>query len=156
MHTDKTSSRISHEYTRMHTKRNGLARFIRFIRVHPRAFVAKSLVFSSVALLSSCGRYANFTLPPTAGGDTSLVFRFLPQAAPVIPRGEFHDALPLTSQGFSSVVASKCAGYCRDAPAWPSARRTRPATARILPGEARQIAAADTAAPPSEIQKACV
>src|SRR4051794_7647057 len=70
--------------------------------------------------------------------------------------GEFHAALPLTPQGISSVVGSKSAGYCRDAPAWPSARRTRPATARILPGEARQIAAADTAAPPSEIQKAGV
>src|SRR4051794_23013851 len=57
------------------------------------AVLIRVYLCSSVALISSCGRYANFTLPPTPGGDTSLVFRFLPEPAPVIPRGEFKDAL---------------------------------------------------------------
>ena len=55
------------------------------IRVH--------LCLSAALLLSSCGRYATFTLPPLPGGDTSLTFRFLPEPEPVLTRGDFHDAL---------------------------------------------------------------
>src|SRR5262245_4164336 len=51
-------------------------------------------LFLSVALFSSsCGRYANFTLPPLPGGDASLTFRFLAEPEPVLTRGAFHDAL---------------------------------------------------------------
>src|SRR5450631_906082 len=51
---------------------------------------------SSVAIFffaTGCGRYANFTLPEAAGGDASMVFRFVADPEPVITRGEFHDAL---------------------------------------------------------------
>src|SRR5215813_6998090 len=46
-----------------------------------------------LVFLAGCGRYGDFTLPPTPGGDTSLVFRFVAQPDPVIPRGQFHDVL---------------------------------------------------------------
>ena len=42
---------------------------------------------------TGCGRYANFALPETAGGDQSIVFRFLPEPEPVLTRDEFRDAL---------------------------------------------------------------
>src|SRR5260370_16803473 len=44
-------------------------------------------------LATGCGRYASFTLPEVRGGDPSLVFRFVAEPEPVIPRGEFRDAL---------------------------------------------------------------
>jgi hypothetical protein len=49
----------------------------------------------SVAIISlvGCGRYATFTLPAAPGGDTSLVYRFMAEPAPVIARGEFRDVL---------------------------------------------------------------
>src|SRR2546423_251228 len=46
-----------------------------------------------VLLLSGCGRYSGFTLPPVRGGDPSLVFRFVAQPEPVLTRDQFHDAL---------------------------------------------------------------
>src|SRR5258708_2948815 len=50
---------------------------------------------SSVAIFSSfgCGKYSNFTLPSTSGGDTSLVFRFVANPEPVLTREPFQDAL---------------------------------------------------------------
>jgi predicted GH43/DUF377 family glycosyl hydrolase len=49
--------------------------------------------------LIGCGRYANFTLPEVRGGDTSLVYRFVAEAEPVIARGEFRDVLNPTVAG---------------------------------------------------------
>jgi hypothetical protein len=43
--------------------------------------------------LAGCGRYAEFTLPPVAGGDPALTFRFVAQPDPVLARGQFEDAL---------------------------------------------------------------
>jgi predicted GH43/DUF377 family glycosyl hydrolase len=58
------------------------------IRVYP---------YSSVAILgfflAGCGSYAEFTLPRLPGGTPPPVYRFVPQPAPVLTRGEFHDAL---------------------------------------------------------------
>jgi len=42
---------------------------------------------------TGCGRYANFTLPETRGGDQSIVYRLLPESEPVLTRDEFRDAL---------------------------------------------------------------
>jgi predicted GH43/DUF377 family glycosyl hydrolase len=45
---------------------------------------------------TGCGRYADFTLPPLAGGDPNLSYTFEPQPAPVLRRGDkwdSHDAL---------------------------------------------------------------
>src|SRR5260370_23018634 len=44
-------------------------------------------------LATGCGRYASFTLPEVRGGDPALVFRLVGEPEPVIPRGEFRDAL---------------------------------------------------------------
>ena len=33
-----------------------------------------------VMLLAGCGRYANFSLPETFGGDQSIAYRFLPES----------------------------------------------------------------------------
>jgi hypothetical protein len=46
-----------------------------------------------MVFLGGCGRYGEFTLPPTPGGDTSMVFRFVAQPDPVIRRGKFDDVL---------------------------------------------------------------
>jgi predicted GH43/DUF377 family glycosyl hydrolase len=47
-----------------------------------------------LALLSTaCAPYANFTLPPVAGGDPAATFRFEAQPTPVLTRGQFADAL---------------------------------------------------------------
>ena len=46
-----------------------------------------------ILLLGGCGTYADFTLPPVAGGDPTLVFRFVAQPEPVLARGGFQDAL---------------------------------------------------------------
>src|ERR1051326_2719051 len=43
--------------------------------------------------LAGCGSYAEFTLPRLPGGTPPPVYRFVPQPAPVLTRGEFHDAL---------------------------------------------------------------
>jgi predicted GH43/DUF377 family glycosyl hydrolase len=44
-------------------------------------------------LLTGCGRYAAFTLPPVAGGDPATTFRFEEQPDPVISRQGFADVL---------------------------------------------------------------
>ena len=50
-------------------------------------------------LLAGCRRYAEFTLPPLAGGDVAE-YRFVAEPAPVVTRGEFQDALnPSVSGG---------------------------------------------------------
>ena len=43
--------------------------------------------------LTGCGRYAEFTLPHTAGGDSSVSWRFEERAEPVLAREAFHDVL---------------------------------------------------------------
>jgi predicted GH43/DUF377 family glycosyl hydrolase len=51
---------------------------------------------AAIFFLTGCGRYANFTLPPTAGGDPNLTFAFDARAEPVLSRGsswDSHDAL---------------------------------------------------------------
>jgi predicted GH43/DUF377 family glycosyl hydrolase len=51
---------------------------------------------AAVLFLAGCGRYANFTLPPTAGGDPNLTFAFDERAEPVLGTGaawDSHDAL---------------------------------------------------------------
>jgi predicted GH43/DUF377 family glycosyl hydrolase len=48
--------------------------------------------WAAVLLLSGCGRYADFTLPPLRGGDPNLTYAWEPQAAPVIGRGEGWDS----------------------------------------------------------------
>jgi predicted GH43/DUF377 family glycosyl hydrolase len=55
-----------------------------------RAFLAAPI------LLAGCGRYADFTLPPQAGGDPRASYAWEPLAAPVIGTGaqwDSHDAL---------------------------------------------------------------
>lgn len=47
----------------------------------------------AVTLLTGCGRYADFTLPPVYGGDPSLSLRFSADPEPVITRDSFRDAL---------------------------------------------------------------
>ncbi len=56
-----------------------------------------------LALLSTaCAPYADFALPPAAGGDPAVTFRFEPQPDPVIARGQFADALnPSVSGAFN-------------------------------------------------------
>jgi hypothetical protein len=46
-----------------------------------------------LAVLSGCGRYADFTLTPLHGGDPGLTLTFAAEPEPVITRGEFRDAL---------------------------------------------------------------
>jgi hypothetical protein len=58
------------------------------IRLRPRSSVALLL-----SLLTGCGKYADFTLPALAGGDSAPTFRFVAQPDPVLPRGQFQDAL---------------------------------------------------------------
>jgi predicted GH43/DUF377 family glycosyl hydrolase len=58
-----------------------------FIRVHLCLSVA------ILILTTGCGRYSNFTLPPMPGGDIRQTFRFVADPVPVIPRGDFRDAL---------------------------------------------------------------
>jgi predicted GH43/DUF377 family glycosyl hydrolase len=51
---------------------------------------------SSAALMlltAGCGHYSNFTLPHTAGGDTSISYRFVAEPNPVLTRDQFQDAL---------------------------------------------------------------
>ena len=58
-----------------------------------------------VLLLSGCGRYADFTLPPAPGGDPSFVFRFVAQPQPVLGRGEFSDALNPSVSGKNNLYS---------------------------------------------------
>ena len=54
------------------------------------------LVLAATILAASCGRYADFTLPPLAGGDAALTYQFDQQPQPVLTRGagwESHDVL---------------------------------------------------------------
>jgi len=46
-------------------------------------------------LLAGCGRYADFTLPPLAGGDAAASYTWQANAAPVLGRGDWdsHDVL---------------------------------------------------------------
>jgi predicted GH43/DUF377 family glycosyl hydrolase len=58
----------------------------------------KALAALAALVLSGCGRYADFTLPPLARGDDALTWAFEPLPAPVLPRGasgewDSHDAL---------------------------------------------------------------
>src|SRR5262249_28529526 len=46
-----------------------------------------------VFLLASCGKYADFTLPPLPGAAPPPIYRFIAQPEPVLARGEYHDAL---------------------------------------------------------------
>jgi predicted GH43/DUF377 family glycosyl hydrolase len=55
--------------------------------------------------LSGCGRYADFTLPPVSGGDPSLSFRFVARPGPVLPRGQFHDALNPSVDGNTNLYS---------------------------------------------------
>jgi predicted GH43/DUF377 family glycosyl hydrolase len=59
-----------------------------------------------LSLLSGCGRYADFTLPPVPGGDSSLVFRFVAQPDAVLPRGEFQDALNPSVDGKTNLYSA--------------------------------------------------
>jgi len=56
-------------------------------------------------LLAACGKYTDFTLPPVAGGDPSLTFRFVAQPDPVLPRGEFQDALNPSVSGAANLYS---------------------------------------------------
>jgi hypothetical protein len=58
-----------------------------------RAAAAQPAIAILCLLLPACGRYAHFTLPPLAGGDPALTFRFIEQPDPVIPHDRFTDAL---------------------------------------------------------------
>jgi len=49
-------------------------------------------VLLAALLLTGCGRYADFTLPPLSGGDTSLTYRWEPLPEPVLTRGENWDS----------------------------------------------------------------
>jgi hypothetical protein len=44
-------------------------------------------------LLSGCGKYAEFSLPPLAGGDPGLTFALDPDPDPVLPRDNASDVL---------------------------------------------------------------
>ncbi len=57
---------------------------------HKSGFHSCSFVFicGLIFLLTSCGRYAEFTLPRLTGGDTDLTYQFQPQQQPVITRGD--------------------------------------------------------------------
>ena len=57
-------------------------------------------------LLSGCGGYADFTLPPVSGGDPSLVFRFAAEPNPVLPRGEYQDALNPSVDGHTNLYSA--------------------------------------------------
>jgi predicted GH43/DUF377 family glycosyl hydrolase len=49
-----------------------------------------------ISLLASCGHYANFTLPPLAGGDAQASYTWEPNPTPVLSPGaqlDSHDAL---------------------------------------------------------------
>jgi predicted GH43/DUF377 family glycosyl hydrolase len=59
------------------------------IGVYRRSSAAIAFFF----LAAGCGKYSNFALPETPGGDTSLVYRFVAETEPVLTRGEFQDAL---------------------------------------------------------------
>jgi hypothetical protein len=51
---------------------------------------------AALLLLSACGRYADFTLPPSSGGDPNASYQWEPLPQPVLTRGEAwesHDAL---------------------------------------------------------------
>jgi predicted GH43/DUF377 family glycosyl hydrolase len=50
-------------------------------------------VACAALFLSGCGRYADFTLPPLAGGDPSLAYTFEAQPQPVIEHGADSDVL---------------------------------------------------------------
>ena len=60
-----------------------------------RGAICVYLRLSAAILLfaTSCGRYANFTLPAMRGGDASLLFRFVAEPEPVLTRDEFRDVL---------------------------------------------------------------
>jgi predicted GH43/DUF377 family glycosyl hydrolase len=45
------------------------------------------------ALLSGCGRYGDFTLPPVSGGDPKLSWALEQRPDPVLPRAGFNDVL---------------------------------------------------------------
>jgi predicted GH43/DUF377 family glycosyl hydrolase len=63
-------------------------------------------VFAALALLlSACGRYANFTLPPTHGGNPSLTFRLIEQPEPVLGHGAFTDALNPSVAGATNLYS---------------------------------------------------
>ena len=70
------------------------------IRVHPCSSVA-ILGF----LLTSCGSYSDFTLPPLPGGTAPPIYRFVPEPEPVIARGEFHDALNPSISGKTNLYS---------------------------------------------------
>jgi hypothetical protein len=59
-----------------------------FICVHRRL-----IVLLSCCLLSACGRYASFTLPPVSGGDPHLTFAFDESPEPVLTRSTMSDVL---------------------------------------------------------------
>jgi predicted GH43/DUF377 family glycosyl hydrolase len=64
------------------------------------------LAATILALLSSsCAPYANFTLPPLTGGDPAMTFRWEPDPAPVLPRGQFADALNPSVAGATNLYS---------------------------------------------------
>jgi predicted GH43/DUF377 family glycosyl hydrolase len=58
-----------------------------FIRVYLRLSAALML------FATGCGRYAEFTLPQTSGGDSAIVWRFEERREPVLAREELGDVL---------------------------------------------------------------
>src|SRR4051794_18351172 len=53
----------------------------------------KAAVAALAILLAGCGKYAEFTLPPLAGGDPRVTFVFEEMPAPVLERGGMRDVL---------------------------------------------------------------
>ncbi len=57
------------------------------------AFSPGLLALAALLALCGCGRYADFTLPATAGGDLAMTFAFEERPAPVMERGSANDLL---------------------------------------------------------------
>ena len=51
-----------------------------------------AVALAALACLAGCGRYADFSLPPLAGGDPRLTFQFDPLPQPVLSRGDSWDS----------------------------------------------------------------
>jgi predicted GH43/DUF377 family glycosyl hydrolase len=71
-------------------------------------------------LLTGCGRYAAFTLPPVAGGDPAMTFHLEEQRDPVIPRQEFADVLNPSVAGALNLYSAF------DGKTWHTALATSP------------------------------
>jgi predicted GH43/DUF377 family glycosyl hydrolase len=58
----------------------------------PRTSARRLAPLAIFAFLTACGRYSDFTLPPLAGGDPRVSYRWQPLPNPVLTRGEAWDS----------------------------------------------------------------